>query len=243
MSLTLRERLAHLIAAFESPEVRRRLEYLKFHPAAAQKYLRELQQNLELKPTATADECFDAILEKAKKFDRKLAKAECFPPSRAVKLESVNACESAMTYNHSTYVGGCSPAERTLLSTRRIDGLAPLLDVTSKARNLLAVGRYYAGDFLSTKDGAIGLVGKTIDLLINTLTDYWSDLLVVDRDYILDAVGVHGKTVYVFAKAEGWGTWVVARSSQIPDNAVSVVKVTPSKAELVRRAPQLPVAA
>lgn len=243
MSLTLRERLAHLIAAFESPAVRRRLASVKMHPAAAEKYLRELRLPLDVKPDATADQCFDAILAMAKKFDRKLDKAGGFPPSRSVKLETVGACESAMTYNHSTYVGGCSPAERSLIATRQINGFGSLLDATSKARNLLSLARYYAGDFRASKDPINNVVSQTIDLLINHLTDYWADLLVIDRDFILDAVGAKKKTVYVFAKAEGWGTWVVERSAKIPDTAVAVVKVAPEGAKLVRRAPQMAVAA
>lgn len=240
MSYTIRERLGFLIAAATAACVTQVLGHTG-HPAARAKYLRELRDSLELPAAATAEECFAKLARRTQKLDRKLADAG-FPAARTPTIHGRGAAEGAMSYLHSTYVGGASPGEIARMEQAGIRGFTALLDAVAKARNVLALMRYLEGDFARSRVPAERRAHEAIQTLMPYVSDYWADLLVIDRDAIVDRLP-KGETLWLWIRQGGWGSYLSEKPARIPDEAIAVVKVCPDGVALMRRAPQLDLAA
>lgn len=241
MSNSLRERLAHLIAACESPCVREATT-VNLHPGPMARYHREFREALNLPLTTSRIECFERLANRARKLDAKLEAAGGFPPARPPTITTRHQAEAAMRYLSPTYVGGTSQAEQALMAVKGLGDLAKLLDRVAKARNLLAVMRYTEGDFHFSPRPPERIAAKAIDLMLPYVTDYWADLLVIDRDAIVDRVG-RGESLWLWTKVGGWGTWLSEKPSRIPDGCSAIVEVSPEGAKLIRRYIQLDFAA
>ena len=240
--LTIRDRLACLIAALELPDVQLIVDTNKHHFAAATKYKNELWLVRGM-PALLPSGCFSHLAEMARKLDNKLAEADSFPlTSYKPEVKDRRSAEAAMTYLHRTCIGGISPAERNLMAIRRIEGFPELLDGVSKARNLLALARYFRGDFAASSSPEERIAAKAIDALLPHVTDFWSDLLVIDRDAIIDRIG-RGMEMWIWVKDDGCGTWLSDHHNKVPDSARAVIKVSPSGVTKMRRAPQMELVA
>lgn len=242
MSLTIRDRLAYLIAALQCPAVLEIIDSNQFHPDAHAKYVREMRLVRGMPEKGSASDCFKQLLKMAKEFNNKLKDADCFPKSVKPDVTSRHAAEAAMSYLHRTYVGGATQVERNLLTTRRIGGLAELLDGVDKARKLVALTRYFAGDYLTSTIASEQIAHRAIDALMPFLTDYYADLVVIDRDTIVDALN-RDQRVWIWAKDDGNGTWLERHISKVPDSARMVIEVSSRGVKKLRRAPQLELAA
>lgn len=232
---SIRQRLAYLIAALSAPCVTGILDKHQ-HPAAA-KALREMQNSFGLEASATAAECFAKLHKKALKFDAKLADAG-FPAGHPAMIRCRHGAEGTMSFLNPTYVGCASQGDQHMLRVKGVEGFEKLICRIAPARNYLATQRYLEGDFHSSPRRGDYLAAKTIDLLLPLVTDYWTDLLVIDRDNIVEKTA-RGERLWVWVKKEGWGTWISHKSRLIPDAAVAVVEVGPDGVKQLRRAPQL----
>lgn len=228
----IRQRLAHLIAALEAPCV---LEVLEAHEnPATTKYLRQLRMALNMDEGTSATECFAKLARKARKFDKKLANAG-FPEPHPVFIRCRHDAEATMTFLSPTYLGGASETDKRLLTVKGIQGFEKLLDRVAKARNYLGLIRYLVGDLHASPRRGDYLAAKTIDLLMPSLTDYWADLVIVDRDAIVEK-STRGDTMWIWVRENGWGTWVSTKSRDVPADAIAVVRVGPDGPKLMRRA-------
>ncbi|MBT9165942.1 MAG: hypothetical protein DDT25_00605 [Chloroflexi bacterium] len=238
--LSIRDRLAHLTSnptALSSLEI---INNSQPHTSAHEKYLREMRLIHKIPENANASECFTSLAEMAGDFDKKLEAANCFQKPAKPHVTTRHEAEAAMTHSHRTCLGNISQDEHNLLIIRNISGLANLLDGACKARKLIALTRYFAGDYMNSPLQSEQIAHQAISILMPYINDYYADLLVIDRDSIVGILDVSKKNrMWIWVKDNGTGTWMEQNIANVPNTARVVIEVSNKGVKQLLRAPQM----
>lgn len=130
-----------------------------------------------------------------------------------------------------------APSAQQLASMNLPRGIAQrvrtLTLVGYRLGNLIAAARYDAAGYSGTL--AERRFKEYARLAMPLLTDYWSDVLVIDRDEVLTAIAAGDSMVFA-VKAKGWGTVSAARAEQLPRCSLpfeTLIEVGPARVRTV----------